>query len=187
MTQKKKKLNRKAISWKRLGRRCQVKHKKVVQTVNRTLGLTWNKRCSLRANYADLGLKAGTAVSEPTTEPLVLTEDDFGGVDEALSACAAELPPEGRGEAVRALECDGRTRVVKVGKKPVPDEPRKKECHMTIDDQLYWSRLLAKHGSDYRKMQLDSKLNPMQYSAQKCRLRCEQYMATYAAPIVRRK
>ena len=187
MTQKKKKLHRKAISWRRTGKNRRVKHKKPVRVINRQLDLTWNDRATMAGNYAKLGLSAAdkghTHVTEHRETPVILGEDDFGDADELMQSFEDGKEAGGRGEALPALESAGASKVVRRSKKS--EERAKMNQVMSLDAQVYWSTLLAKHGSDYHAMQLDSKLNPRQCGEKECKRMCERYMTECAAPAVK--
>ena len=69
--------------------------------------------------------------------------------------------------------------------KKAQEKADKKKNEMSLDDQVYWSQLLAKHGSDYHAMQMDHKLNTNQCGAEQCKKMCEKYMKLYTAPAVK--
>jgi len=164
-----------------------VKHKKPVRVINQQLGLTWNDHSTMAGNYAQLGLdcadKGHNHVHRVQETPVVLGEDDFGDADELMESFEDGKEKDGRGEALPALESAGASKVVRRSKKC--EERFQKKQEMSLDAQVYWSTLLAKHGSDYHAMQLDSKLNPRQCGEKECKRMCEKYMAEYAAPVVK--
>ena len=187
MTQRKKKLHRKKISWRSLGKNRRVKHKKPVRMVNSALKLTWDDRIPAAANYAELGLQGSLVTRKKLSGELhdpALTTDDFGDADEAMDAVDAEATST-RGEALPALEAAGVSRLVRLSRKVQKERDRRGV--MSFDDQVYWSTLLAKHGSDYYAMQMDRKLNTQLHGQEKCKKMCELYMKYYAAETVPRK
>lgn len=188
MTKRKKVLQRKKISWHSLGKNRHVRHKKPVRVVNQRLGLTWDDNVPIAGNYANLGLQSSAAtrkkLSTATHDP-ALTTDDFGDADAAVEAVNAELGADARGEALPALEASGGSRIVRLSRKMQKEKDRRGA--MSYDDQVYWSTLLAKHGSDYYAMQMDRKLNPLLHGQEKCKKMCELYMTHYAATTINPK
>ena len=103
MTQKKKKLHRKAISWRRTGKNRRVKHKKPVRIVNQQLKLTWDDHSTMHGNYCALGLSSeekGHQVISADHVPVIKGADDFGDMDDEAPATE---PTGARGEALPAL------------------------------------------------------------------------------------
>lgn len=181
MTQHKKKLHRKAISHRSLGNKRKVRHKKPVMMVNSQLKLMWNRHIPVAANYAELGLQSTLAPHKKLSGELhdpALTTDDFGDADAAIEAVDAGTTAQ-RGEALPAIEAAGVSRVVRRSSRVQKEKDRRGV--MSWDDQVYWSTLLAKHGSDYYAMQMDRKLNTQLHGQEKCKKMCELYMKYYAA------
>ena len=121
MTQRKKKLHRKQISWHSLGKKRHVKHKNPVRMVNSALKLTWDDRIPIAANYSGLGLQSSLATRKKLSSQLhdpALSTDDFGDADEAIDAVDAETGADAaeakRGEAIPAVESSGVSRIVRL-------------------------------------------------------------------------
>lgn len=73
--------------------------------------------------------------------------------------------------------------VIKSGASVLLSE-REPEPIMTLKKQVYWSELILKHGTDYKAMEKDVKLNSALYSETKCKKMCELYMKQMEAPIL---
>lgn len=73
--------------------------------------------------------------------------------------------------------------VIKSGASTLLSE-REPEPLMNLKKQVYWSELILKHGTDYKAMERDVKLNSALYSETKCKKMCELYLKQMAAPIL---
>lgn len=157
---KQRRLRAKANSWKRLKH---TSHKKVkdVTTVTKSGGckFEWHNKKGVKYNFSRLGLigdiNEGTHLNENIKGKMVIPTP--GGIENEsiLTAGASKLLSE-----------------------------RTPEPIMSLEKQVYWSELILKHGSDYKAMERDVKLNKALYTEEKCKKMCELYMKQMAAPIL---
>jgi len=144
--------------------------KRVVQ-LSGCFGITWDRRTGPTANYKRLGLACGLPVEEMDVEQ----QTPPVAAAAAAAADTASPPSLQLPDAREAIQRGGCSRLVEGEKQPK---------RLTWEEQLYWSALLTRYGSDYEKMQRDRKLNYEQHSAAQCKRMCELYVETCAAPIV---
>lgn len=160
MAKKAKRLRAKANSWKRVkqARRPRTNETKTV-SYKGGYNFQWNKKGGLKGNYESLGLNGdvneGTHYNEAISGPLQVKKPR-AIENEAVTCCGAS-----------ALITE---------REPAPIMP--------LHKQVYWSELILKHGSDYKAMERDVKLNSALYTETKCKKMCELYMEQMAAPIL---
>jgi hypothetical protein len=126
--------------------------------ISTTIDKKWNAKKTLKANYATVGLSFDpNKTIEETTKKLIdkgVMEDEYeADLDELI---AKELPRE---KGVHKLEED----------LEVPEAAPPKQPTLGTRERHYWVALYKKYGDNFKKMQMDSKLNYLQHSAGTCK------------------
>ncbi|KAF9975403.1 Nucleolar protein 16 [Actinomortierella ambigua] len=167
-------------------RRTADKRKRVNITGNKIIRDNWDKKATLRQNYARLGLMPSMNGVKGGVE--LKSEADVEEMEEkSLEEMAAELSEE---QGIIQRDDDGNIIKVIVGKKKTQEEIEemmerdlppapaktdvvrqleaqaanvlKTERHQSDGELLWAAKLVEKYGDDYEKMFRDRKLNPMQ-------------------------
>ncbi|KAK1734710.1 hypothetical protein QTG54_014583 [Skeletonema marinoi] len=106
--------------------------------LDKTVRAMWNPRKSPAQNMSDMGLQSGVNSS----------------IDKRAE-CAKEQwkAPEAKPDGSKAIE--------------LFDIPQTNSVNVSIEDQKYIRKCLAKHGDDYKRMTRDIKTNDMQHTQSK--------------------
>jgi hypothetical protein len=126
--------------------------------ISNTIDKKWNKKKTLKANYESVGLSFDpNKTIEDTTKKLmykgVLENEFVADLDDVRSQ---NLPKEkGYDKLVKDLE--------------VPEAAPPKQPTLGTRERHYWVALYKKYGDNYKKMQMDSKLNYLQHSSGTCK------------------
>ncbi|KAF9164099.1 Nucleolar protein 16 [Actinomortierella ambigua] len=167
-------------------RRTADKRKRVNITGNKIIHDNWDKKATLRQNYARLGLMPSMNGVKGGVE--LNSEAEMEEMEEkSLEEMAAELSEE---QGIIQRDAEGNIVKVIVGKKKTQEEIEemmerdlppapaktdivrqleaqaanvlKTERHQSDGELMWAAKLVEKYGDDYEKMFRDRKLNPMQ-------------------------
>lgn len=133
---------------------------------DQTVRSIWNPRKSVAQNMAAMGLQSGVNSSIDKRAAMALAE-------------AQEKDPDCKPNENKAIELFDIPQSDNLKKNGITNLPGKTYAQtllpVSIEDQKYISKCLAKHGEDYKRMMRDIKTNNMQHTAAKLKNMAEKF------------
>ncbi|PHZ16619.1 uncharacterized protein RHIMIDRAFT_247117 [Rhizopus microsporus ATCC 52813] len=180
--------------------------KRVTITGNAIIKANWDKRLTLKQNYAKLGLlpslngqTGGTEKNMPdqpqqTEEasiPKELTEEEIEKIKKSLRPGEGLIQRDDEGNVIRVIVGEAKSHDEILDEEVPPVEAKTdivrqleeqaanafhREKHQSDFETDWIKKLIDKHGDDYKAMFWDKELNIYQHTAAQLKKKCQKYL-----------
>jgi len=139
-----------------------------IGTLDPRIKKLWDTKKTLHENYKAIGIAYEYNNIKPLQDVLqrALEGDEFAGEEEEIQA---QFHMESKKPETPFDDFF-----------PTPPEQPKREPRLSEDERSYYKALIKKHGSNYKAMSTDIKVNNYQHTAKTCKKKCELYLQKYA-------